>query len=161
MADKKPTPRIQAFLAAIRVDPSITHAAKAAGISREAHYRRYERDAAYRPIFDKAFRQGIDALEDEAIRRAKRGVKSVILYHGQPVMMLIDPNDPSKGMTPLLKTEYSDQLLIRLLEAKKPDEYKQRVQNEHTGSIDIVERLAAGRKRLAKRNAKDPGMERR
>lgn len=137
--------------------PSITSAAKAAGISREAHYRRYERDQAYRVAFDKAYREGVDALEDEAVRRATRGVRMPVLYHGMPVMILKDPTDPEGPQIPLMKVEYSDQLLIRLLEAKKPDEFKQRVHNEVTGTLDIVERLAAGRKRLAKRNDKDPG----
>jgi hypothetical protein len=146
-----PSPRTLAFLAAIRVYPSITLAARAAKVSRESHYRRLGREPAYRAAFEEAYRQGIDALEDEAVRRAMRGVQRPILYHGSPVMVMVDPNDESKGMRNLFETEYSDTLLLALLKAKKPESYKERVEQNVTGSIDITTRLQRGRERLAKR----------
>lgn len=149
MAEKK-TPKISAFLAAIRKYPNITAAAKAAGISREAHYRRLEDDEKYRVEFERAYSDGIAAIEDEAIRRAVRGVQRPVLYHGLPVMIPKDPDDPEGGSTPLMETEYSDSLITLLLKAKKPEEYKERIEQKVEVNVNLVDRLNAGRARLAK-----------
>jgi hypothetical protein len=125
-------PQTLAFLAALRVCPSITKAAKAAGITREAHYRRLERDPDYKPAFEQAYREGIDSLEDEAVRRAT-GMQRPVLYHGQPVFTREDPNDPESKLVPVMDVEYSDTLLLALLKAKKPELYKERVEQEISG----------------------------
>jgi len=122
-----------AFLAAIRVYPSITAAAHAAGISRESHYRNLERSGKYRTAFDRAYKQGIQALEDEAVRRALSGVQRPVLYHGKPVTVPIDPAKPRGKRQVLMETEYSDTLMQMLLKAKKPDEYRERVTQEVSG----------------------------
>jgi hypothetical protein len=132
----KPSPLIRAFLAAIRVWPSVTVAARAAGIAREAHYRQLERSPQYAAAFAAAMRQGIDSLEDEAIRRAQNGVRRPVMYHGKPVMV---PTDPAKRAgkknpkVPLYETDYSDTLMLAILKAKKPDEYREKLSTELTG----------------------------
>lgn len=133
----KPSPLIRAFLAAIRTWPSVTVAARAAGISREAHYRQLERSPQYKAAYEEAYRQGIDSLEDEAVRRAQHGVRRPIMYHGKPVMVPTDPakraNERTNPKIPLYETEYSDTLMLALLRAKKPDEYREKLSAELTG----------------------------
>lgn len=128
-----PSPRIRAFLAAYRATCSITKAAEAAGISRRAHYRKLETSADYRLAFDAATAMAADALEDEAVRRAKEGIVRQVLYHGTPAMELVDPLDPGKGMRARMEREYSDTLLLALLKAKKPKEYAVQVRQELSG----------------------------
>ena len=125
-----PSPRTLAFLAAIRAFPSITRAAASAGVTRWAHYRRLEREPEYRAAFDTAYQVGINALEDEAIERAQAGVAKYVLYHGKPIMVPANPLKPRGKKVPLLDREYSDSLMLALLKAKKPDEYKERI--DHT-----------------------------
>jgi hypothetical protein len=129
-AEWKPGPRIRAFLAAYRATCSITRAAAAAGISRRAHYRKLETSADYKVAFEAATAMAADSLEDEAVRRAKEGIVRQVLYHGSPAMELVDPLDPEKGMKARLEREYSDQLLLALLKAKKPKEYRDRLEHD-------------------------------
>ena len=125
-----PSPRIRAFLAAYRATCSIVRASEAAGISRFAHYRMFERSAEYRAAFEAATIMGADALEDEAIRRAREGVVRQVLYHGMPAMELVDPNKPELGLKAREEREYSDPLLLALLKAKKPREYRDRLEHD-------------------------------
>ena len=57
-------------------------------------------------------------LEDEAVRRAHDGVKKPV-YQG--------------GMLVGFVQEYSDSLLMFLLRGRRPEKYKNRTSNEHTG----------------------------
>ena len=125
--------RVSAFLAALRITPSITVAAKCAGIDRSAHYRRLERDEAYKAAFEAALKIGVDSLEAEAIRRAHYGVRKPVMYHGKPVRVPMYPAKPRGKKEILYEVEYSDTLLIALLRAKKPGEYRDRVSAELTG----------------------------
>lgn len=122
--------RMKAFLAAIRIVPSVTIAARVAKVSRSAHYRALERDPVYHQAFDEAYRIGVEALEDEVVRRAQRGVKRLKFYHGSPVTMRKDPNDPASPLVYVYETEYSDSMALALLKAKKPAEYKDRVEHD-------------------------------
>jgi len=118
------------FLAAIRLTPSVSVAAKVAGVNRSAHYRTLERNPLYKAAFNEAYRLGIEALEDELVRRSQHGVKRLKLYHGSPVKMLEDPNDPESRVVYHYEVEYSDQLAALLMRAKKPLEYRDRVEHE-------------------------------
>jgi hypothetical protein len=125
---------MRAFLAAYRITASITRAAKAADIKREAHYRQLERSPGYRAAFEAATLVAGDSLEDEAVRRAKDGVLKPLMYHGKLVYMPKDPNDPKcKETVPVFEREYSDTLLLALLKAKKPEAYRDRVSAELAG----------------------------
>jgi hypothetical protein len=63
-----------------------------------------------------------DALEQEAVRRAWHGVKSTIpiTYKGETVGEIV-------------KTEYSDTLMVMMLKAVRPDKYRERKTTEVTG----------------------------
>lgn len=122
------------FLAAVRITPSITVAAKVAGINRTAHYRTLERNPLYRAAFEEAYRLGIDALEDEVVRRSHYGVKRLKTYHGSAVMVPRDLSKPfdeeTNPMVPHFEVEHSDQLAQVLLRAKKRKEYGDRLEHE-------------------------------
>ena len=111
-----PSARVRAFLAAYRLTASITRSAKAAKIRREAHYRLLERSPHYKALFAAADIEAGQTLRDEAVRRAVEGVSRPLFYHGQRV----------KGQ---VVREYSDQLLLALLKARYPREFRERVEH--------------------------------
>lgn len=125
-----PSPRTLAFLAAIRITPQVGKAAAAAGIRRESHSRRMKSCPHYRAAFEEAHQDGIQACKDEAVRRAHQGVQRLVLYHGAPVYVPQDPNDPNSKLVALVEHEYSDTLLMRILEAYMPDQFSNRVKQE-------------------------------
>jgi hypothetical protein len=129
-AEWHPSPRVRAFIAAYRRTASVTRAAAAAKIDRHAHYRLLERSAAYRTMFAAAAEEAAQTLEDEAVRRAVEGVSRPVMYHGKPVLVPVNPKKLRGKKKPLLEHERSDTLLLALLRAKKPAEYKDRVEHD-------------------------------
>jgi hypothetical protein len=161
---RKVSSRRAAFLAAFAVTGQITAAAKAAKIERHVHYLWLETDPDYPALFEKARIEAVQALEDEAVRRATEGVFEPNLYQGQfvypikgyeldPETGLPDRGKPIFGKKPLGMMKKSDRLLEFLLRAGKPEKFRDRGTVELTGAgggpIEIVERLNAGRKRVA------------
>ena len=67
------SPRINKFLAAIRVMPNVTRAAHAAGINKSQHYAMLESCPEYAAEFQRALQMGHDALSDLAVARATEG----------------------------------------------------------------------------------------
>ena len=76
--DKRP-----AFLAAYRVCASVKAAARAARISRQAHYNWLREDADYHVKFREAAIEAAGALEDEAVERAMVGVFEPNVFQGR------------------------------------------------------------------------------
>jgi hypothetical protein len=107
------------FLAVFSRTGSLSQAAKAAGVHRRTHYNWLKSDPAYAKAFEQAKLVTGDALEDEAMRRAVKGVKREVLYKGKPVMV---------NGEPYYETRYSDRLLILLLKAMRPEKYRERSQ---------------------------------
>jgi hypothetical protein len=116
----------EAFLAAYAQCGNISRAAKAAGTDRQRHYEWLENEE-YAKAFDLAHDEAADMLEAEARRRAVEGtVRKKFQKNGTPI------TDPATGQQ-YFELEYSDNLLITLLKATRPDKFKDRVANEHTG----------------------------
>jgi hypothetical protein len=121
-------PHKRAFLAAFAELGNVKRAATVAGISREAHYDWRRNDAEYAAAFEDATARAGDALEDEAMRRARFGVAEYVVSKGEIVMLPAKEGEPRK---PLMKRRYSDALLTLLLKGAKPQKYRERF--EHSG----------------------------
>lgn len=135
---------MRAFLEAYQRTGRLSEAARIAGVSRQTHYNRYAADPVYRQAFELAEERAAQTLEDEAVRRAHTGVQRPVMYQGRPVKL--------NGRI-LYETKYSDMLLLALLRRFRPELYRDQVVTEHTGSVDLVQRLQAARRRLAETRA--------
>src|SRR4030095_1521706 len=142
--------RQRAFLAAYAATASVKAAAAAAKLAFVTHYDWLKNDQTYRAAFEGVQDQAAQALEDEAVRRAHEGVKRPVLYQGKPVK-----TGRGRSSRILYETEYSDQLLLALLERVRPALYRARGATRGSGSIEIVDRLQAGRQRLLEMRAKE------
>jgi hypothetical protein len=92
--------------------PTVSHAAKAAGIGRRTVYDWLERDAEFRQAFADAEQEAFDTLEREAVRRAAEGVEEPVYAGGKKVGSI---------------RKYSDTLLIFLLKGARPSKFRERV----------------------------------
>lgn len=115
----------RAFLAAYAVTGNIASAAQAAGVHRTTHYDWLESDERYAVAFGQAHEVALDLLEQEARRRAVVGVREPYVHGGKVVT---DSNGE-----PLIRTTYSDTLLIFLLNGGRPDKYRYRGTIDHQG----------------------------
>lgn len=123
---KHPAPKLHAFLASIREFPHIGRAAKAAGIARSTHYRRYDTDPVYAKEFDAAWRWGVGVLRDEAIRRALLGYEEPVIYKGQFQYTKGKNGKPDRIIT---VTKYPERLTMAVLRGELSDVYnRQRVE---------------------------------
>ena len=100
--------------------------AEAAGISRTTAYNRKWSDSEFEAEWKVAEALGVEALEDEALRRAIKGVSEPVYQGGELVGH---------------KQRYSDTLAIFLLKAKKPNKYRDRVHLQHEGKTDELDGL--------------------
>jgi len=140
--------RQRAFLKAYSICGRISEAARIAQIDRQDHKRWYKADPVYRMAFDDHQEETAQLLEDEAIRRAYEGVKRPVLYQGRAVKI-------GGSRKVLYETQYSDTLLIALLKRFRPALYRENTVVEHTGSIELVERMQQARKRLIEMKKND------
>lgn len=105
-----------AFLESYAQWANISYACKEAGIARINVYRWQEHDAEFAAAFNIASEAATERLEKEAWRRATEGTpyKRTSYWHGEPV-----------GTDE--KIEYSDQLMMLLLRARRPDLYRDKL----------------------------------
>ena len=112
----------EAFLAVLAEEGSVTKACKLVGVSRRSIYDWREDDKSFAAEWDKALSLGVNAIEDEAIRRAKEGVEHKVYYKGASVGSY---------------QEYSDQLMMFFLRAAKPEKYGNRSEVHLTGAVAL------------------------
>jgi hypothetical protein len=112
------SPNQTRFLKCLAVCGSITVACRWAKLSRQAHYRWLDEDPTYEPRVKEALKRSATVLADEAVRRGYQGIRKAVRYKGKVVGHDI---------------EYSDQLLIRMMEAREPETFAPRLKQEHTG----------------------------
>lgn len=89
----------------------------AAKIGRRTVYDWLENDPTFKELYDAALEDAVDAMEDEARRRAVDGVLKPVFQGGVKVGSI---------------REYSDSLLIAILKGRRPSIYRERF--EHTGA---------------------------
>ncbi len=118
--------RKKSFLEIYRQYGNITTAAEMAGLHRSTHYLWLKDDPEYAAAFDQATEEASERLEQEAWRRAVKGVEKPVYQGGKRVGTI---------------QEYSDTLLIFLLKGAKPSKYKERVSQEVSGSLNIAAKL--------------------
>jgi hypothetical protein len=73
-------PNVLAFLDALAHCGQVTQAARAVGISPKTAYRWRHAYPALAPRWAAALEQGLDCLEDEAVRRAFEGSDKLLMY---------------------------------------------------------------------------------
>ena len=115
-------PKQRAFLAAYIEIGNITGAAKMAHISRTNHYEWFKENEDYNEAFTQAEEAAADRLEEEAWRRAVEGTVKPVFYKGQQVGGI---------------REYSDTLLIFLLNGMRPEKYKKHSSHELKGGLEL------------------------
>ncbi len=97
-----------AFLKALSETASVSAACERAGVSRRTVYTCREADPAFAEKWEKAETMGLDALEDEAIRRGFEG-------NDKPVWQ-------SRQLVGHIR-EYSDRMLLAVLKARRPERF--------------------------------------
>ncbi|MCF8203652.1 MAG: hypothetical protein K9J82_01150 [Methylotenera sp.] len=169
-------------------------ACEAAGVSRQTAYDHRAKNPEFAKAWDDALEAGIDELEGEAFRRAVVGVDVPLVHKGQFTYLRdLTAINPKSGkpfppdQAPLLLDAagqpcvatvkgYSDQLLIFLLRAHRPEKYREtrRVELSPFAKLSdaeldaelaqVEESLQAGRARIvaimgvaAERKASDDG----
>lgn len=93
-----------------------------AGVDRGSHYLWLKKHPDYAAEFNDAREQVAGLLEDEAVRRAYHGTAKPVAVAGKIVML----------------HEFSDQLLMFLLKARKPEVFADRLKTEHSGGIAVT-----------------------
>lgn len=99
------------FIGTLADSGNVSRAAQAIGINRRTAYRWRRGDAEFRAEWDQAIETAVDALEEEARRRAIEGIEETQYYRGEV-----------SGIV----RKYSDALLILLLKAHRPDKFRDR-----------------------------------
>ena len=121
---RKLTPKQCLFLAAYAGCGRVGAASLCAQVHRGDHCRWVKGQASYREAFAEARERAIETMEAEARRRAVEGVEETVFYQG------------TKCGT---RRRYSDNLLMFLLKAARPDVYAERAQvaMEHRDQIAL------------------------
>ena len=119
--------RKRAFLESYAHWANISEACRVAGIPRRNVYEWQERDESFAMAMRQAGDAATERLEREAWRRATEGTpyKRTSYWHGEPV-----------GTDE--KIEYSDQLMMLLLRARRPETYRDNVNVAVTQIVKTV-----------------------
>ena len=135
--------RQQRFLEMFAETGNVSVSAKAAGISRSGVYGHRELDDGFAKAWEEAEQVAADRLETEAWRRGVDGVAEPLVSAGRLVC--------GEDGKPLHVLRYSDQLLLALLRAHRPEKFRDRTSVELDVSDRLADRLEAARRRsLAK-----------
>jgi hypothetical protein len=128
----------EAFLAGLAGGMSVTGSCRRAGLPRSTVYDWRGADPEFARQWEEAIESGTDLMEDEAVRRAVYGVPEPVVSMGRVVK-----NDDGSTMT---VNKYSDQLLTRLLIARRREKFGDRVAQEikHSGDANNPILLAEG-----------------
>lgn len=110
------------FLDLLRAGHTVKHAGDCATLPHSTLYDRRHRDTEFAARWDAAEAEGSDILEQEAFRRAVEGTSKPIYQGGELVGTV---------------REYSDTLLIFLLKGRKPEKFRERVDNQHSGNVVV------------------------
>jgi hypothetical protein len=79
-------------------------------------------DPEFKLKWEAALDRGTDALEDEAVRRAKEGTDRPVFYKGEVCGAV---------------REYSDTMLIVMLKARRQDKFGDQSKVQHSGNLTV------------------------
>lgn len=113
---KKPAEQWDMFFEELGKFGNTSRAAEVSGISRVAVYQRLQTDDAFAKRYEEAKAHGLEGVEDEALRRATKGVETPVFYMGEKVATV---------------TTFSDALIQFLLKGGKPQKYRDRISTEN------------------------------
>lgn len=128
--------RQRIFLECYVVAPSLNRAVRLAEergvpIPRSQPGKWSKDNESFRRAFQKAKKQALRYLEEEARRRAVEGIRKKKFYKGEPII------DPVTG-NQYEETEYSDAMLMFLLKCQLPEKYGDKSKLELSGSLDLT-----------------------
>lgn len=115
---------VPTFLARLKQTGNVRKACRAAGISTKTAYVHHQRREAFRKAWANALDTWVDSLEAAAVKRGRDGVDEPIYQGGKLVGY---------------KRRYSDVLLIKALQAFRPERWGESKKIEHSGTTTQVE----------------------
>lgn len=110
------------FLEALSQTANVTDACRRCEIARSGAYLWRDENPDFAAAWEEAIERGIDALEDEATRRAHEGRLEPVFYQGVECGQV---------------RKFSDGLLMFLLRARRPERFKERQSLEHAGEMTL------------------------
>ena len=120
---------IPAFLRALSEGLCVREAARVAGTCPSTVYHHRQADEAFCACWNRAAERGTELLEQEAVRRAYHGVGRPVFYKGEQCGTI---------------QEYSDPLLIFMLKARRPEMYRDMVEQGKGGvNVSVQANIAA------------------
>lgn len=128
----KPWPSV--FLELFAECGNVSEACRGAGIGRTTAYRHRQADEAFALAWHDVEEEATDKMEAEAYRRGVKGVLKPVFQKGEEVGQI---------------REFSDQLLIVLLKAHKPEKYRERIDHRHSGDAPAAPPLDVSKLSLA------------
>ena len=131
-------PKKQKFLCYLAILGNRTRAAQAVPIACSATWFWKRDDEQFRARYDDAMKMAAELHENEMFRRASEGVLEPV-YQGGKMAGVV--------------RKYSDTLLIFALKGAMPEKYADRQKVEHSGQVDVVQRLRAARERALGRKS--------
>jgi len=114
------------FLAAFAVCGQVCQASRWCKLNRNSHYGWMRDDPSYPARFADAEKRALRTLRDEAVRRARDGLRKAVWYKGKVVGY---------------ETEYSDTLLATLLKSLDP-EFRDKTESEVKLDVNVDIRAA-------------------
>lgn len=123
------------FLEHFKNTGNVTVSSRAVGIARQTVYEWINIDANFASDFDNAKEEALDIMEAECRRRAEVGSLKPVFHQGEVCGEI---------------REYSDTLMIFFLKGNRPSKYKDRVEQEHTGAIEMFIRDCVAEKECPK-----------
>jgi hypothetical protein len=113
------------------------------------HYRRLKSDPKYQKECNAVEDDIGQQIEDACVVRAIYGSKRQLFWRDKPMRQ--------NGRL-VYEIEWDTQLQLGLLKRFRPTQYREHIVQEHSGSINLVERLEAARARLiAMKREEDAG----
>lgn len=115
------------FLAELEKRGIVSDAAKLAGLNRATFYQWRDADPEFAAEWTEALEKAIERAERAAYERGVEG-------WDEPVFGRVGKDED--GQVGIIR-KYSDTMLTLILKANKPEKYREKVDHEHRGSVNV------------------------